>query len=377
MSSEKSKIHIIGAGIMGLMIARNLIAAGQKVIVYDKGGVGAESSWAGGGILSPLYPWRQPEAITRLAARSQQLYPEIIADLLSATEVDPELALTGMLVLTINDLEKAHAWAAKNLVKIRMFEDRGLAKIEPNLPNQFGSQALHFPEVGHVRNPRLIKAIRVDLLQKGCEFRENTEINDIKINGQNVQKLVTSEGEIEASKVVVSTGAWTGKLLGKLGLDLPIEPIAGQMLLYKAEPGVVRNIILKNKRYLIPRRDGRILVGSTLENAGFQKLTTESALHSLQESALEMLPELSKYSIEKQWAGLRPGSPQGIPYMGVYPDVENLWVCSGHYRNGLILAPASAEFMSNMILGNTTPDNRGEYSLDRASKVMQPACETS
>ena len=139
------------------------------------------------------------------------------------------------------------------------------------------------------------------------------------------------------------------------------------MLLYKAEPGLINHIILNKKRYLIPRRDGRVLVGSTLENAGFNKLTTDEARQSLKNSALELVPELANYPIEAQWAGLRPGSPRGIPYMGVYPGIENLWVCSGHFRNGLVLAPASAEFMTALVLDQKTGFSQPAFALNRAS----------
>lgn len=367
MGSEIDKIHIIGAGIMGLMTARGLLAVGKDVVIYDKGEVGSESSWAGGGILSPLYPWRQSKAVTDLALRSQHLYPEIVADLLNQTGIDPELESSGMLILSVENHTKAHAWAASHRVKIRVAESSDLAKIEPALAKAQAKSALVFPEIGHVRNPRLIAALRADLLQKECEIRENSEIKEIVVTNGRIQKLITNQQEIEVRQAIVCAGAWTGKLLTNLGQGVPIEPIAGQMLLYKAEPGVVRNIILNKKRYLIPRRDGRVLVGSTLENAGFNKQTTEEARLSLQNSALELVPALANYPIEAQWAGLRPGSPLGIPYMGVYPGVANLWVCSGHYRNGLVLAPASAEFMVNLILEENKMLNQSEFALDRAS----------
>ena len=352
---------------MGLMIARNLLAAGRQVILYDKGKVGAESSWAGGGILSPLYPWRYPQSVTELALRSQALYPDITRDLYKNTGIDPELEKTGMLILSVKDHGIVHDWADYNGIKIRVANQADIAQVEPNLSPSLTRQALIFPDIGHVRNPRLISALRTDLLQNGCELRENTEISVINLQANKLQKLVTSQGDINAKQVIVCAGAWTNQLLKGLGLGIPIEPVAGQMLLYKAEPGLINHIILNKKRYLIPRRDGRVLVGSTLENAGFNKLTTDEARQSLKNSALELVPELANYPIEAQWAGLRPGSPRGIPYMGVYPGIENLWVCSGHFRNGLVLAPASAEFMTALVLDQKTGFSQPAFALNRAS----------
>ncbi len=352
---------------MGLMIARNLLAAGRQVTLYDKGKVGAESSWAGGGILSPLYPWRYPQSVTELALRSQTLYPDLTRALYNNTGIDPELTQTGLLVLSVADPGMAQDWADHNRVKIRVVGPDHVAELEPNLATTLTKQALVFPDIGHIRNPRLISALRADLLENSCELRENTEILGIISQKNKLQKLVTTQGDVNAEQVIVCAGAWTGQLLKGLGLGIPVEPVAGQMLLYKAKPGLVNHIILNKKRYLIPRRDGRVLVGSTLENAGFNKFTTDEARESLQKTALEMVPELAEYNIEAQWAGLRPGSPRGIPYMGVYPGIKNLWVCAGHFRNGLVMAPASAEFMTALVLDQKTNFSQPEFALDRVS----------
>ena len=260
MLSMNNKIHIIGAGIMGLMIARNLLAAGRQVLLYDKGKVGAESSWAGGGILSPLYPWRYPQPVTELALRSQALYPGIVRQLYKNTGIDPELAQTGMLVLSVADLGIIHDWAAHYHVKYRVSNQADISQIEPNLTPSLIRQALIFPDIGHIRNPRLISALRADLLQNGCELRENTEITAIDLHNNKPRKLVTTRGDINTEQVIVCAGAWTSKLLKGLGFGIPIEPVAGQMLMYKAKPGLVNHIILNKKRYLIPRLDGRVLV---------------------------------------------------------------------------------------------------------------------
>ena len=198
--TDQSRIHIIGAGIMGLMIARNLLAAGEKVILYDKGLVGAESSWAGGGILSPLHPWRYPESVTRLTLRSQALYPDIASELFQDTGVDPELEMSGMLILSETDHAIVQAWADQFHVSFKVLTEEDIDQIEPRLAPNLARQILEFPDIGHIRNPRLITALRADLLQKGCEFRENTEIANIVVSSGVTQKLVTKAGDITADR---------------------------------------------------------------------------------------------------------------------------------------------------------------------------------
>lgn len=352
---------------MGLMIARKLIVAGKRVALYDRGKVGAESSWAGGGILTPLYPWRQPQLLTTLTLRSQALYPELVASLIKETSIDPELERSGMLVLAADDVAEARSWAGKNRVKVQVADHNQVGSVEPHLNTSLDLHGLLFPEIGHIRNPRLVAALYKSLLLEGCEIHEQSEITHLAIENRTIKSFTTTKGKVETEKVIVCTGAWTGQLLSKIGQQIPVEPVAGQMLLYKAEPGLIRNIILKDKRYLIPRRDGRILVGSTIEYSGFNKRTTAEARQSLEEFANTVIPEISRYPVEAQWSGLRPGAPLGIPFMGVYPNVENLWVCAGHYRSGLILAPASAEFMVDLILNRETFLQQPAFALDRAS----------
>lgn len=151
---------------------------------------------------------------------------------------------------------------------------------------------------------------------------------------------------------MLAAGAWSGELLASLGLTLPVEPVKGQMILYKCASDFLSCMVLAKGRYAIPRRDGHILIGSTLEHEGFDKTPTESALDSLKASAVELIPALADAEVVGHWAGLRPGSPEGIPYIGKVPGFEGLWLNCGHYRNGLVLAPASCQLFADLLLGH-------------------------
>ncbi|RMD70529.1 MAG: FAD-dependent oxidoreductase, partial [Gammaproteobacteria bacterium] len=166
--------------------------------------------------------------------------------------------------------------------------------------------------------------------------------------------------------VVVAAGAWSAGLLAQVGLRLPVVPVKGQMVMFKARPGTVSRILLKGERYVIPRRDGRVVVGSTLERAGFDKGITREAREALVQGALSLLPALGRYPIERQWAGLRPGveGRGGVPLIGAHPGLRGLYVITGHFRNGVVMAPASVGLLLDQILGRRPPLDPRPYALD-------------
>jgi glycine oxidase len=163
--------------------------------------------------------------------------------------------------------------------------------------------------------------------------------------------------------VVVAGGAWSGELLKTAGVSLPMAPVRGQMLLFRAAPGLLKRMVMRHYRYLIPRRDGRILAGSTLEQVGFDKATTRSAAEKLHRAALELVPALEDCPVEHHWTGLRPGNLSGVPYIGEHPAWKGLYVSTGHYRNGVVLAPASARLLADMALSRPHSLDPAPYAL--------------
>lgn len=339
---------VVGAGIIGMLTARELADAGLDVVLIDQGNGGGESSWAGGGILSPLYPWRYPDTVNRLAQWSQKQYPALAQSLLDETGIDPEFVDNGLLVLETAEQEIAAVWASHFGVTWRAVNDAACLDLEPALGRVVPS--LWFPAIGQVRNPRLVKALRASLEQRGIRFFGQCRMTGLRKAGNRVRAVETPLGTITTGNVVIASGAWSGELLAMAGLELPVEPVRGQMILFRGPAGGVRRILLSEGRYLIPRRDGRVLAGSTLEHVGFDKSTTQEALASLRDSALKLMPSLADYTIEHHWAGLRPGSPEGVPFIGAHPAISNLFVNAGHYRNGVVLGPASARLCADIVL---------------------------
>ncbi|MEX6501657.1 glycine oxidase ThiO [Pseudomonas zhanjiangensis] len=344
------RILVVGGGAIGLLSARFLAAQGAEVCLVDQGALGRESSWAGGGIVSPLYPWGYSPAVTALAHWSQDFYPQLGARLLADTGVDPEVYVTGLYWL---DQEQAEplAWAARERRPLQALSMEAVYQAVPALARRY-SQALYMPGVANVRNPRLVKALRAALeAMSNVRVHEQCAVSGFIREGGRICGVHSTRGELRADRVVVAAGAWSGELLRGLGVGLPVEPVKGQMILYQCAEDFLGSIVLANGRYAIPRRDGHVLVGSTLEYQGFDKTPTEQALASLKASAVEMLPALADAEVAGHWAGLRPGSPGGVPFIGPVPGCEGLWLNCGHFRNGLVLAPASCQLLSDLLLG--------------------------
>lgn len=223
--------------------------------------------------------------------------------------------------------------------------------------------AIWIPDIAQVRNPRLLAALKRDLLNKGVEIREQQAVNDFEISNGEIKAVRSNTTEIDTDRCIITAGAWSGDMLAGLGLDIPVKPIRGQMLVFRDNPAGLERIVLKDSHYLIPRRDGRILVGSTLEDVGFDNSTTESAAIELRHAALSIMPALVNAEVELQWAGLRPGSPDGIPHIGQHPEIKGLFACTGHFRNGFVLGPASARLLVDLLLDRPTLVDPAPYSL--------------
>lgn len=345
---------VIGGGAVGLSTAATLLQNGWRVTVVDRQFVGREASWAGGGILSPLCPWDYPEAVTRLSGRGAALFADWTQELHETTGIDTEYEQSGMLVLPPCDTARAQQWCADRDVPLQRVS-------AADCEVQVSGEALLLPQVAQVRNPRLLHAMRKRVEMLGGHIVENCAVQEIRTEGGRVSGLRTACGEFGADAYVVTAGAWSKEVLGPYALHLDLKPVRGQMLLFKFDQRPLRHIILQQDLYLIPRRDGHLLVGSTLEDVGFDKRTTMEAREELQRRAQILLPQLQGMPVVQHWAGLRPGSPYNIPTIGRHPHLENLYLNGGHFRYGVTMAPASAEILLNQITGSPQPFDVSPY----------------
>ncbi len=325
-------IIIIGAGAVGCLSALELRRRGASVTLIERGMLGAESSWAGGGILFPLLPWRYRNEVNDLALAGAASYAAITAELLDSTGIDPEYRNSGMRVSP-------------------GFENIALQWCQENhLTAELQDGTLWLPQVAQVRNPRLLQALKKQLEIAGVALREQTEIKEFSTENNRVVSLRTASGEtLSAERYVLTAGAWSQTLLGKNAATLEVKPMRGQMLLFQTAPGTLEEILYHQDFYLIPRQDGLILAGSTVEDVGFDKSTTEEVARELHQKAAALLPLLQEKAPIKHWSGLRPGSPDNIPSIGRHPALENLWLNTGHFRYGVTMAPESARRLADQM----------------------------
>lgn len=365
------KVIVIGAGIIGLLTACRLKQQGVDVVVVEKSQRGRESSWAGAGILCPIHPWLYPHDFSLLVNASLTRYPEFEQELLAVSGVDIQRIKSGLMIPCFADdiiqhQAQAQAWSAQFGWRMDVLNaDQALAA-EPTLSPHV-AQALVWPEVSQVRNPELLKAVDVWLGKLGVEVVENAEVVSlIETQGGDVAGVSLKDGsKMSGDAVLLAAGSWSEQLATQSGFALPVKPVKGQIVLLKTEPGVMKHIIKHDSAYFVPRRDGRILVGASLENVAFTAGNTVSAVHGLLSATLKLVPGLKDAVIEHQWMGFRPGSPDGLPFMGPVAGKKGLWVATGHYRNGVALAPITAEVMASWMLGQTPALDMTAFSPDR------------
>jgi glycine oxidase len=341
----KSEAFVIGAGAMGLSAALALSQRGARVTVADRSHQLGMSSWAGAGILSPLPPWSYPEEVNRLALAGMRAWPEWAARLERQAATSPEYWICGMEVRHEANAAKALSWCEAHQFQADLRGD-----------------TIWLPSVAQARNPRLLAALKEALISQGGRFISDCEVTGLSVDNGLICSAQTSQGDFSADVFVIATGAWSALPLGKLPAVPNVRPIRGQIVLYGPGSHKLDHIILQDGVYLVPRRDGHLLVGSTLEDVGFDVRTQPETLASLRESACALVPSLREHEPIQSWAGLRPGSPNNIPLVGRHPELRNLWLNLGHYRYGVTMAPASAALLVDLMEGSQPSVDPTPYS---------------
>jgi glycine oxidase len=351
---------VIGGGLAGMLTAYFLNREGLAVDLLERGETCRESSWAGGGIISPLVPWQYPQAVSTLVRWSQQYYPGLADTLREETGIDIEWLQSGLLMLDVSPDRAIREWADGNSCVLQAVDAAQLAELEPAV-GLAASESVLLPEVAQVRNPRLGAALRSSLSGRGVTIHEHTEVTGFIASGGRVRGVATTQGDFPAERVVIAGGAWSGPLLAMLDISLPVKPVRGQMIQYQAPPGLLRHIVLYRDHYLIPRRDGLLLAGSTLEDVGYDKSTTSAARDELMQKASQLVPALDGCEVVRHWSGLRPGVSDGVPFIGPHPACDGLFINTGHFRNGVVMAPASARLLADLLLGQDSFTDAAPY----------------
>ena len=364
MFDGKYDVAIIGGGVIGAISALFLRQHGLNIVVLERNSILAnEASRAGGGIISPLHPWRYSEAMLDLASWSHEFYPDFVKQISAYSGVNVPLTKTGMIVP--DTIEAEDALNCKFLNSRIVLPDE-IFEIEPSLASR--QESVFVEGVCNVRNPALCKALPVTLKKASVHMMTNVNINQVHFL-DSMYEIDTNYRKLFAEKIVVCAGAWSSEVFDLFGNSIDqqnmpsIYPVKGQMLAFKAKSGLLRTVILEQNRYLIPRHDGIVIVGSTVENVGFEKQTTNAAKLELLDFAHKMLPSLRRYPVISHWSGLRPGCDRDKPYICQVKNHVNLFLNIGHFRNGLLSAPASAQVLADIMLGLDTTFDLNQYAI--------------
>lgn len=352
-----SDFLIIGGGVIGLSIARELHKRGAGTItVVDKGRIGGEASWAAAGMLAPNAECHADDELFRLCTASNGLYPQFAAELFEETGIDIELDRTGTLSLAFSDdeasdLDTKYQWQGQAGITVESLTAVEVLQLEPAISEQVVSGCL-YPNDWQVENRKLVAALRKYCEINGIGLIEKTEIAELMIENGVIRGVRSTTGDLHADQMVITAGAWSSNILPKPD----VKPIRGQMIsLASADPSILRHVIYSPRGYVVPRADGRILVGATVEDVGFSKAVTAEAVESLRSAAVGISPQLANRSIASAWAGLRPLVESELPVIGRVHDTENAFVATGHYRNGVLLAPLTAKMIANGVEGMLPP----------------------
>lgn len=359
-------VLIAGGGVIGLTIARELAVTGFRVTLLDRQSCGREASWAGAGILPPACPGPGDDPLARLTAAAQDLWPVLSEELRETTGLDNGFRRCGGVLLPPHAVdvpeltfrpaaatqweEESAAWESSG-TRVERLDARRLRELEPQLSPHL-TEGLFLPDLCQVRNPWHLRALAADCRRLGVRIVEGIEVERVWREGGNVRGVETADGRWEADRVVIACGAWSQRLLPpELGPPPVIEPVRGQIVLLRSPTPVLTRVVECGHRYLVPREDGRVLVGSTEERVGFDKRTTPEGVAGLREFAGQLVPALRAAEQEQAWAGLRPEARRGRPIIGPVPGNEGCYVAAGHFRSGLLLSPVTARIIRAQVCG--------------------------
>jgi glycine oxidase len=365
---------ILGGGAVGLNLAFELSKRGRSVRVLDQSKMGSGASWAGAGILAACGFEKCDDPLDQLRGLSHRIHATLAIELKELTGIDTGFRRCGGLYLARTAAESATLAAQRILwdeheVEAHQWTLDQAADVEPALQPLVRSGTIkavwHLPDECQVRNPWHVQALLAACKKLGAQLNEDIHVQRIDRTTDGRPKAVTDQGEYEADQICICCGAWTRLVLDRMSVPTGIMPVRGQIVLYHTGTPLLKQIINEGHRYLVPREDGRLLVGSCEEEAGYQIQTTEPKMTELRVWAESILPQLKTATIEKTWAGLRPGSFDGMPYMGKVPQFSNVYVAAGHYRSGIHLSCATAVMMADLMDGKPTAIDLSAFRIAR------------
>ncbi|HVR19845.1 MAG TPA: glycine oxidase ThiO [Polyangiaceae bacterium] len=356
-------VIVVGGGIMGCACAWELARHGQSVVLFERSVPGAEASSAAAGILGASVEHGKQGPLARLARESRRLYPDFVRKLVRQTGIDPEFRECGVLEVDFRRRAALGRSGKRPRSAPRVLDGRALRRLEPALSERLVSGVLH---AGDARvNPRLLlRALRIAASRDGVVFRTGAYVRRVVVEGERAVGIALDDGEVvRARHVVVAAGSWTTLVEGT-GLPAgAVIPARGQIVEIETPEPLLSRVVFGRRAYLVPRDDGRVLVGSTLEFVGYRREVTAGAVRDLLDAALRLVPALASAEFRASWSSFRPYTKSERPLIGA-SDVPGLVLATGHYRNGILLAPATAAIVGAVVRGVRSPVPLSAFRLE-------------
>jgi glycine oxidase len=357
--SERVTVVIVGAGVMGCAAAVELARRGVPCIVLERSVPGAEASSAAAGMLGAQVESHDAGPFVSLCVASRDRFGAWADLLREATGIDVEHRVCGIVKVAfdraeLDEAETHAAWQRRDGLRAEMLRASEVRTLEPEIAADVVG-GVRFPDDGRVDPPRLLKALRIAAERFGARFRTGSIVRRVVVEGGRARGVALESGEtIEAEHVVLAAGSWTTLVGGAPLAPDAVKPARGQIVELVLPAPVQHGVLVGSKAYLSPRDDGRVLIGSTLEFVGFERGVTAGAVRDLLSAAMRIVPRLERADLGRAWSSFRPHTANELPMIGAC-TTEHLWLATGHYRNGILLAPITAEIIGALVTGETPP----------------------
>lgn len=363
---------VIGGGVNGGSITYNLAKRGYKVLLLEKDKIVSKSSSAAAGMLAAQAEFVEDSPLFQLARKSRGKFPFLSKELKDLSGIDIELINKGMLKIAFNDedveaLKKIINFQQEVGEEVHWLTDVETRKVEPRLSAKIKG-AMYIPQDGHVSAPQLSYAFIKSAAKLGAEIREFVDVLSFIVVHGKVKGVNTSEGSFLSENVIVACGAWSNRILKEAGMILDTYPVKGECFSVQVNRPLLEKTVFSHSCYLVPKAGGRLIVGATSIPDTYDQNVSIDGIYTLVERAKMILPSIIEAKWEKTWAGIRPQTVDELPFLGNHPDLEGLFIATGHYRNGILLSPITGELIADLIDGNPATELK-DFRVDRNRKI--------
>jgi glycine oxidase len=372
-----AKVLIIGGGIIGGSIAWRLAREGATVTILERARAGQEASWAAAGLIAPQAEAQAAGSFFDLCLYARNVFRQIQPEIITASGIDPEYGKDGLLYLALDraeqaELEQRAHWQREAGGTVKELTPAEARKLEPAI-SEATLYALYLPEDRPLDNRKLTQAYTLAAIRSGAVLLEGVNAEEILAKGGRAKGARLHDGTtLEADFVVIAAGTWSHTIRGLEGDHVSLHPVRGQIVCFEGHPGLAGPPVFSPRGYLVPRRDGRLLAGSTMEEAGFNRTVTLAGMEKIVNGAVAMVPSLGGIAFREAWAGLRPATRDRLPILGFSPSLANVVYATGHFRSGILLSALTGVLIADLIAGrepscDLSPFSPARFIKDQAS----------